>query len=138
MSWTPLIAVDFDGVLHNYDGKWAPSRVVGDAVPGAMDFLVELYLSERYDVAITSARSRYILGRWAMRQWLREQLIRHCGYQAGPYMDPLYLEVFEWIKWPWFKPGALLYIDDRAHCFSGEFPTIPEIKAFKPWNRKDK
>lgn len=137
--WRPVIAVDFDGVLHIYDGNWSPGLIQGPAVPGAMKWLGEIYLTNRCDIAITSARSRYLTGRWAMKRWLREHLIFEFGYMAGPdTWDPLALEVFDSIKWPWFKPGALIYLDDRAIQFQGPqaWPTIDEIFAFKPWNKR--
>jgi hypothetical protein len=36
------------------------------------------------------------------------------------------------------KPKAFLYIDDRAHCFDGDWSKLtPEaVKAFVPWNRR--
>ena len=40
------------------------------------------------------------------------------------------------IKFPWFKPAAFMTIDDRAVTFTGLFPSIEEIQAFKPWNKK--
>ena len=134
-KWTPLLSVDFDGVLHNYDGIWSPGRITGNAIPGSMDFLRKIYMSGQYDVAISSARSRYIRGRFAMRNWLYRELIKEFGHQAGPKMDPLYLEIIEWIKWPWFKPGAILYIDDRSYLFNGTFPSMKEIGTFRPWNK---
>jgi hypothetical protein len=33
------------------------------------------------------------------------------------------------------KPPAHVHLDDRCICFTGEFPIIEELKAFKPWNR---
>lgn len=137
--WRPLIAVDFDGVLHDYDGRWSPGLVRGAAIEGAMRWLGYLYLDGNCDVAITSARSRYLMGRWGMKRWLRQHLIFEFGYQAGPNSyDPLALDIFEWIKWPWFKPGALIYLDDRAVCFNGPecWPLVEDVLKFRPWNKK--
>lgn len=44
------------------------------------------------------------------------------------------------IKWPWFKPAAVISIDDRALTFNGDWSN-PEysadfIRKFKPWNKK--
>jgi len=41
------------------------------------------------------------------------------------------------IEWPTEKPAALVTIDDRAIQFDGRWPSIDEIKAFKPWNKRD-
>ena len=35
------------------------------------------------------------------------------------------------------KIPAILYIDDRSWNFSGaNFPSLNEVKSYKPWNRK--
>lgn len=44
------------------------------------------------------------------------------------------------IQWPWFKPPALITIDDRALTFNGDWSSPeyrPEnIRAFQPWNKR--
>ena len=132
----PILCLDFDGVIHSYTSGWKGAGVIPDPpVPGAMDWLREVYESDRVIVAIYSSRSKSIRGRWAMRHWLKENLIAAIGYQAGPHLDPLYLEILEWIRWPWFKPAAFITLDDRALTFTGEWPTIETLLAFKPWNK---
>jgi len=39
------------------------------------------------------------------------------------------------IEWPWFKPAAFVTIDDRAITFTGQWPSVAEVMAFKPWNK---
>ena len=133
----PIISVDFDGVLHSYSSGWQGMASIPDRpVPGAMQWLADLYESDRVRVAIFSSRSKTLQGRWAMRSWLRHYLIVEFGYMAGPrFMDPLYLEILEWVKWPWFKPAALITLDDRAMTFTGVFPSLDQMLAFKPWNK---
>jgi hypothetical protein len=46
------------------------------------------------------------------------------------FHDPLELE------WPTEKPPALVTIDDRAITFTGEWPAMAELLAFKPWNKR--
>lgn len=133
--WRPLISVDFDGVLHQYDGIWSPGRITGDPVPGAIKWLVGLYCEDRCDVAISSARSRYLRGQFAMRQWMKRQLFDELGNQPP---DDFWEVVYDWLKWPIIKPGALIYIDDRAYCFEGSWPTTSEMLRFQPWNRRTK
>lgn len=38
--------------------------------------------------------------------------------------------------WPWFKPPALVTVDDRAICFDGTFPAPADLRAFKPWYKR--
>ncbi len=40
------------------------------------------------------------------------------------------------IRFPLWKPPAHVTIDDRAITFTGIFPSLSEIAAFKPWNRE--
>lgn len=39
------------------------------------------------------------------------------------------------IAFPDHKPPAIISIDDRGCRFEGEWPSVDEIKGFKPWNR---
>jgi len=129
----PILAIDFDGVLHSYSSGWQGPRNIPDPpVEGSIEWLEDLLgcpdyfgIGPRYKdfrVMIFSSRSRYIGGRRAMKKWL----VKHG-------LDVNYLEL---IKFPLMKPPAFLQIDDRAIAFNGQFPTVKEMKAFKPWNRK--
>lgn len=141
MSYTPIICLDFDGVLHSYKRGWAKGRfasakILDGPTPGAMDWLRDAYESERVKVAIFSSRSKTPWGRFAMKRWFYRHLKERFGHQAGPHMDPLYLEIYEWVTWPWFKPSAFVTVDDRAVTFSGEWPLVGSLLAFKPWNKR--
>ena len=39
------------------------------------------------------------------------------------------------IKFPLFKPPAMVTIDDRAITFDGTFPVASSLLSFKPWNK---
>ncbi len=121
------IAVDFDGVLHSYSSGWQGVGVASDPpVPGAMAWLCAAV--NEFDVAIYSSRSASIRGQIAMRRWLQEHLAKERGQEG--------LDTYDMIRWPVTKPSAFLTIDDRAHCFEGVFPDAKEIRAFKPWNKR--
>jgi hypothetical protein len=75
-----------------------------------------------YELAIFSSRSRYWGGVRAMKKWL---------IQHG--LDKRYLEVIQFPRW---KPPAFVTIDDRALCFTGTFPPMQEVIAFKTWLQK--
>lgn len=40
------------------------------------------------------------------------------------------------LQWPQEKPAAFITIDDRALTFTGMWPSIKTLQAFKPWNKK--
>lgn len=144
MAYKPIISVDFDGVIHSYSSGWKGAGNIPDApVPGAITALLG-YLDAGFTVAIFSSRSKSLFGRWAMKRWLRHHLGEY--WKAGN-TPPSIAEAECWgdaaavvdrFSWPWFKPSAVLTIDDRAVCFNGNFPTIPFIRAFQPWNKKRK
>lgn len=150
----PTLSVDFDGVLHSYASGWKGARVIPDPpVPGAIEWLC--MMAPQYDICISSARSSQWGGRRAMKLWILrhaarlfidspwetiDPLMRALDHHTG--MDPIELEAHDFacsllkhLRFPRTKPSAVLYIDDRAHCFTGTFPTVEQIKAFKPWNK---
>jgi hypothetical protein len=122
-------------------------------VPGALEFVVAAL--DRFQVAILSSRSHQWGGRRAMKRWLRRHLLAQAGRDysdtpewwrnriaissfADPWRDEVEFaadDVIREIRWPWFKPPALVTIDDRALTFSGSWPSLEQIAAFKPWNK---
>lgn len=139
MSRKPIICLDFDGVLHSYSSGWKGASVIPDPpTPGAMEWLREIYEGARFDVSIYSSRSSSVPGRLAMKRWLAASLSDEFGNMIGPNWDPIRLEIAEWVKWPWFKPPALITIDDRALTFSGNWRDYDadDLLNFKPWNKR--
>ena len=123
----PIICVDFDGVLHSYTSGWKGAHRIDDPpVPGAIDGLKNL-LAAGMRVAIYSSRSKSLRGRRAMKRWLHRHFGNECAVSGVE---------FEAIEWPWFKPPALMTIDDRAFCFEGRFPEPDWLRAFRPWNKR--
>lgn len=124
MSFVKTIIVDFDGTLTRYSG-WQGADVCPDPpVPGAMDWLRAMFDHEHFEPQIYSARSSQSGGIRAMRDWL----LKHGDFTP---------EEVEAIKFPTTKPAAFLTIDDRAICFSGNFPSLEEMAAFKPWYQRE-
>jgi len=133
----PIICVDFDGVIHSYASGWQGVSVIPDPpVPGAIEWLMQ-HLPEPEGlggcfappfegpiVQIYSSRSKSWFGRRAMKRWLIANGL------PREYIDDRIL------KFPVKKPAAFLTIDDRAICFTGEFPTAEDMMAFKPWYRR--
>ena len=130
-----ILCLDFDGVLHSYSSGWKGGRNIPDPpVPGAIEWLNAIVpdgdavggsFDPRHDdfkVCIYSSRSRYWGGRKAMKAWL----LKH-GFEAHK---------IENLGFPLMKPPAFLQIDDRAITFTGTFPSVQEMLAFKPWHKK--
>ncbi len=152
MTYKPIVCIDFDGVIHSYTSGWKGAHVIPDPpVPGAIDALLG-YLDAGFQVAIFSTRSKGLRGRWAMQSWLRQAIRDHWETtQYTPNRSPSLVECECWsdavgierrFKWPWFKPSAIITIDDRALTFNGDW-TDPDylpsaLRAFKPWNKGGK
>jgi hypothetical protein len=117
----PILCIDFDGVLHSYKSGWqGPTTISDPPVEGAISWLADLVRDGYFSIAIYSSRSRYEGGIAAMKKWL---------FDNGFYAIGL-------LTFPTEKPPAFLQIDDRAICFEGTFPSIEEMKVFKPWNKR--
>ena len=122
-----ILLVDFDGVIHSYTSPWTTAAEIPDPpVEGAIAFL--LGALKEYEVMVFSSRSHQPGGISAMRRWLRE-------HGAGAWHETPDGPGLEDISFPTVKPPAFLTIDDRCIRFTGDWPSMEEIKAFKPWNK---
>lgn len=122
----PLICLDFDGVLHSYTSGWQRADVVLDPPVAGMASFLEL-LSAHFKIAVYSSRSHQPGGIAAMQNWLQNALKLKFGDLPYWYKD---------IEWPTEKPAAHVSIDDRALTFTGRWPSIDELRRFKPWNKR--
>lgn len=111
-----IISLDFDGVVHQYDGKWtSPSDISGPPVLGVAK-AIEDYRRAGFAVVIHSSRLANQEAIRAMDAWLRAHI----------FMADIPLLAT--------KPPATVIIDDRCICFDGRhWPTVEELRAFKPW-----
>ena len=124
----PILCLDFDGVIHSYTSGWKGADVVSDPpVEGVFAFM--LGALEKFDVVIFSSRSHQKGGTEAMRSWLKKHA-GACWYEspAGPGIEE--------VRFVEEKPPALVTLDDRAVTFTGKWPLVEELRAFKPWNKK--
>lgn len=132
----PILCLDFDGVIHSYASGWRGAAVVpDDPVPGAMEFILEA--REHFDVAVYSSRSGQPGGIAAMKGWMVVQMLA-ISQEAGGHHDfgeETVAGVVESLSWPTEKPAAMVTLDDRAITFTGVWPQIDELRAFRPWNR---
>lgn len=130
------ICVDFDGVLHSYVSGWKGATTIPDPpVPLAMEWLADM--SNHYIIAIYSARSACKGGIEAIREWVRHHMHHYIGVICGfeDAAESITRDILSRLNFPTEKPQAIMYIDDRAFCFRGTFPTNLEIEHFKPWNK---
>ena len=117
------VCVDFDGVIHSYRSGWLGGTVIPDPpVPGAIDWLTQI--AERYEIAILSTRTAEAGAVDAMREYLR-------AHGLAP-------AIVERIHFARSKPPARIYVDDRGWRFEGTFPSLDEIRSFRPWIKKQR
>lgn len=108
MDERPVVCVDLDGVLNDFDG-WRGADYFHPPRPGARDFLASL-CARGYRVVVFTVR-------WAphVEAWLKER------------------NLFEYVsEVTCTKPAAHVYVDDRAICFRGDFASVLEqITSFR-------
>jgi hypothetical protein len=118
VEFTPILCVDFDGVLNSYKSGWQKDDaiLVNPPVPGALDWLEKAM--KDWDVCVYSARSSRAGGIEAIKTWLLH-------YAAAEWADIGRAEkLVKSLKFPTQKPPAFLMIDDRAVCFDGNFAAL--------------
>ena len=92
------VCVDLDGVLAQYDG-WKGETVIGDPIPGAVDFVRELLSFAK--VVIHTTRANTDVGARFVEDWLHRRGLRG---------DHGYVELWRGCG----EPIAAAYVDDRA------------------------
>jgi len=109
----PMVCVDFDGVLAQYDGWKGPDHL-GDPIPGIRIFLSGLK-EMGFCITILTTRKTQKVNHWILT------------HRLADYIDHVTNK----------KPPAKAYIDDRGICFKGDFSeVIARLKGFKPWWEK--
>lgn len=120
------IAIDFDGVIHQYDRGWQDGAIYGDAVPGAMRAIIRL-MQQGYDVVIFTTRVNPELEgheeqRSMVVDWLMRMMYGEVGAPtAGGSMPEGFTSVPDITSRMLVtstKPPAIAYIDDRGIRFT--------------------
>lgn len=143
MSKSRLLCIDFDGVLHKYDGTWGGEAAInGPAVPGAINTL-RAYMDAGFSIAIYSTRSRSEKGRQAMYSWLLGQGMRVSQLHWSDILSPpLGYEIRSrqlTVRFPYTKPPAFCTLDDRNWPpWDGRFPTVQELQRFETWWERER
>jgi len=113
----PTLAVDFDGVIAEYDG-WKGAAPCGDPRPDVVAALVELKNDGWKIVVHTSRQEREVRPYLEAATIPFDEINRNSDY---PYYSS--------------KPVASVYWDDRALTYSGDaFEDLPRIRSFRTWN----
>ena len=110
------IAIDFDGVINSFKSGWKGAEFTDEPVNGAFEAINTL-LNKGYNVVIYSTRAETAEGKNTIYNYLLENGINISEIEVTDK-----------------KPIALVYIDDRAIKFSGNWnETLDKIKDFKTW-----
>jgi hypothetical protein len=116
----PVLALDFDGVIHRYGEGFRDGSVYDEPTPGARAAIAE-YL-DHFTVVILSSRARSRHGRLAIGRYLDRFGFPRNNADGTP------------IGITAVKPPAYVSIDDRAVTFTGSWPTATALLDFKTWN----
>tara|TARA_B100000886_G_C20343390_1_gene457597 strand:+ start:381 stop:779 length:399 start_codon:yes stop_codon:yes gene_type:complete len=110
------IAIDFDGVIHNFDKGWHDGTCYGEPIPGALEAIKNL--SQNYKIIIFTAKAKpnrpLVQGKTGLtlvEEWLKK-------YGIFKYVSEITSE----------KPRAQIYIDDRGYRFINWDKTFHDIK----------
>lgn len=106
MTDIPVLAVDFDGVIHD-KAHPIPGKRMGAPIDGTKDALRKL--KRKYRLVIHTVMATTPGGRQAVEDWLR-------------YYDIPFTEV------TCIKPQAVAYIDDKAIRFTSWEQVIGDLK----------
>lgn len=111
-----VVAIDFDGVLHDAYQGWGNGTCYGDPLPGAIDAIKEL--SKKYKIIIFTAKAKpdrpLVNGKTGVelvKEWFEKHNILN-------YIHDITSE----------KPRAELYIDDNGYRFENWDDTLRFIK----------
>jgi len=126
----PILAVDFDGVIHSYEKGWHDGTIYGSVMPYFFQWLVEA--EKHFTIVIVSSRLHNINGSQEINDWLHEHwahAVEHGEVEGS--MPP--------IAFSTTRPPAWVTIDDRALTFKGDWfasELAPEaLLAFKTWQQ---
>tara|TARA_R110000824_G_scaffold24497_2_gene86247 strand:+ start:18176 stop:18577 length:402 start_codon:yes stop_codon:yes gene_type:complete len=110
------VAIDFDGVVHDFSKGWHDGTCYGKPLPGSLDAIRKL--SKNYNIIIFTAKvkpSRPLVngmtGHQLVAQWLED-------HNVLQYVDEITCE----------KPRAQIYIDDKGYRFENWKDALKQIK----------
>lgn len=111
-----VIAIDFDGVIHDAHQGWGDGTCYGDPLPGSIEAIKKL--AETYDIVIFTAKAKPDrplvdgkTGAMLVREWFIKYDILDC-------IKSITSE----------KPRAELYIDDNGYRFVNWTDTLKFVE----------
>ena len=111
------IAIDFDGVIHNFDKGYHDGTCYGDPLPHSLEAIRKL--SRSYKIIIFTAKAKpnrpLVNGKTGtelVKEWLDKQNISEC-------ISEITAE----------KPRAILYIDDNGYRHTDWTKTLNWIES---------
>lgn len=126
MAENKTVCLDFDGVLAQYAG-WVSEEHTLPPVQGAREF-VEVLLRKGLDVAIHTTRPSHVVMEWCDRWGFTVHSLLPSEASVIPGRMRICKE----------KPKALVYVDDRAFRFTGNWETAREAIWQEPWWQEGK
>lgn len=115
-SYKPTLCLDFDGVLHSYNG-WSEDIEFDPPVTGAQRFCKKA--QESFTLVVYSSRCYEQSQKLAVEAWLKANRFPEMTVTCQ-------------------KPIAFLTLDDRAVCFQGTWPKVSDLLKFEPWWKRKK
>ena len=110
------VAIDFDGVIHNFDKGWHDGTCYGEPLPGSINAIKSL--SKKYNIIILTAKAKknrpLVNGKTGVelvKEWLEK-------YGLIDFVSEITSE----------KPRAKIYIDDNGYRFESWEKTLNDIE----------
>ena len=110
------VAIDFDGVIHNFDKGWHDGTCYGEPLPGSINAIKSL--SKKYNIIIFTAKAKknrpLVNGKTGVelvKEWLAK-------YGLIDFVSEITSE----------KPRAKIYIDDNGYRFESWEKTLNDIE----------
>jgi|TARA_R110002020_G_scaffold11386_14_gene42978 hypothetical protein len=110
------LAIDFDGVIHNFDKGWHDGTCYGEPLPGALEAVARL--AKSYNIIIFTAKakpSRPLVDGKTGTELVSEWLEKHNVLQ---FVDEITAE----------KPRSQVYIDDKGYHFQNWEDTLKYLE----------